>query len=38
MLRMCRIMGEVLRLYRECLRLFIADCESEMIVACECEM
>jgi len=37
-LRMCKIMGEVLRLYRECLRLFIADCESELIVAYECEM
>jgi len=38
MLRICRIMGEVLRLYKECVRLFMADCESEMIVTCECEM
>ena len=39
MLQMCRIIGEVLRLYGECVRLFMAsDCESEMIVACECEM
>jgi len=38
MLRMCRIMGEVLRLYRECVRLFMADIESEMIVAYEYEM
>ena len=38
MLRMCRIMGEVLRLYRECVRLFMEDCESGMIVACECEV
>jgi len=38
MLRMWRIMGEVPRLYRECVRLFMADCESEMNVACECEM
>ena len=35
---MCRIVSEVLRLYRECVRLFMGDCELEMIVACECEM
>jgi len=38
MLRMGRIMGEVLRSYMECVKLFMADCESEMIVTCECEM
>jgi len=38
MLRICRIMGEVRRLYRECVRFFMAGCESEMIVECEHEM